>query len=182
MARWIGGIAVLVCVALFASFKLYERQFRLSHVPGALNVSTVLYANEQSWGSVFFPLPGDNETGLIVYELPDSTAREIQKVGIDYFTKMAPKAGDGRDWHGRYEKWQRTPILLEGSDGGTNVTKSHEIANYLNRYGFGISIDSRIEQEIDKAISRPGSFAAYGRIGILIVMPDIRRVVYAYNG
>jgi hypothetical protein len=87
---------------------------------------------------IFFPLPGDNETGLIVYELPDSTAREIQKVGIDYFTKMAPKAGDSRDWHGRYEKWQQTPILLEGSD--------HKIANYLNRYGFGISIDS-VESE-----------------------------------
>ena len=182
MARWIGGIAVLVCIALVVSFKLYERQFRLGYVPEGLNVSTVLYANEESWGFPFFPLPGDNETGLIVYELPDSTAKEIQKVGIDYFTKMPQKAGDSHDWHGRYETWQSTPILLEGSDSGTNRTNSYEIANYLNRYGFGISIDSQIEQEINKAISKPGSFAAYGRIGVLIVIPDIRRVVYAYNG
>jgi len=104
IARWVGGIAVLVCVALVVSFKLYERQFRLGHVPEGLNVSTVLYANEQSWG------------------LP------------------------------------------------------------LNRYGFGISIDAQIEQEINQAISKPGSFAAYGRTGILIVIPGIRRVVYAHNG
>lgn len=172
MARWIGGIAVLVCIALVVSFKLYERQFRLGHVPDVLNVSTVLYVNEQSWGLPFFPLPGDNETGLIVYDLPDGTAKEIQKVGIEYFAKRP----------GRYETWQSTPILLEGSDSGTNRTNSYEIANYLNRYGFGISIDSQIEQEINKAISKPGSFAAYGRTGILIVIPDIRRVVYAYRG
>jgi hypothetical protein len=182
MARWIGPIGFLVCIALVVSFKLYERQFRLGHVPGGLNASTVLYAAEQSWGLPFFLLPGDNETGLIVYELPDGTAKEIQKIGIDYFTKMPQKAGDSRDWHGRYETWQSTPILLEGSDSGTNTTNSSEIANYLNRYGFGISIDSQIEQEINKAISKPGSFAAYGRNGVLIVIPDIRRVVYAYRG
>ena len=182
MARWIGGIAVLVLIALVLSFELYERQFRLGHVPEGLNVSTVLYATEQSWGLPFFPLPGDNEAGLIVYELPDGTAKEIRKAGIDYFAKMPQKAGYGRDWHGRYETWQSTPVLLEGSDSGTNRTHSYEIANYLNRYGFGISVDSQIEQQINHAISRPGSFAAYGRTGILIVIPDIRRVVYAYNG
>jgi hypothetical protein len=178
MARWIGGIAVLICIALFASFKLYERQFRLSHVPEGLNVSTILYANDESWGFG----PGGNETGLIVYELPDSTAQEIQNSGIEYFAKLPKKARDSRDWRGRYDTWQSTPILLEGSDSATNKTSSYEIANYLNRYGFGISIDSQIEQEINKAISKPGSFAAYGRTGILIVVPSIRRVVYAYRG
>jgi hypothetical protein len=182
MARWISGIIVLVLIALVVSFKLYERQFRLGHVPEGLHVSTVLYANEWLSGSPFLPLPGDNETGLIVYELPDSVAKEIQKVGIDYFTKMPPKARDDSDRRGRYETWQSTPILLEGSDSATNRTRSYEIADYLNRYGFGISIDSQIEQEINEAISKPGSFAAYGRTGVLIVVPGNRRVVYAYRG
>ena len=177
MIRWIGATAVL-SVLLFFGFKSWERNHHLSFVPDGLNVSTILYVKEKSWGFG----PGGNETGVIVYELPDINAKEIQKIGIEYFNKMPPKTGDSHDWHGRYETWRQSPVLLKGSDSGTNSTKDHEISNYLNAYGFGIPIDPQIEQEINKAISKPGSFVAFGRIGVLIVIPDIRRVVYAYNG
>jgi hypothetical protein len=177
MARLIGAIAIL-SVFLFGSCKLLERSHHLSFVPEGLSVSTILYTKEQSWGFG----PGGNETGLIVYELPDSIAKEIQKVGLGYFTNLPQKKGDSSDSRGRYETWQSTPILLKGSGSGAVTTNSYEIANFLNRYGFGISIDSQIEQEVNRAISTPGSFYANGRIGILIVIPDIRRVVYAYNG
>ncbi|MBT9097385.1 hypothetical protein KFZ76_06630 [Methylovulum psychrotolerans] len=51
-----------------------------------------------------------------------------------------------------------------------------------NVYGFGIPIDSLIESELDTAIAKPKSYFAYGRIGIIIVIPDARKVIYAYNG
>lgn len=177
MARWIGGITVLICIALFAWFKLEERQFRLSHVPEGLNVLTIIYSNERSWGFG----PGGNETGLIVYELPETTALEIQKSGIAYFATLPEKAREVGDWRGSYQTWQATPTFLEGSDSGANRTSSHEIANYLNKHGFGIQIDTQIELEINNAIAKLGSYFAYGRNGILIVIPGSRRVVYAYN-
>ena len=87
-----------------------------------------------------------------------------------------------RDWRGIYEHWQPTPILVEGTDSSMNRVMSHNIADYLDRYGFGIEIDPQINQEINNAISTPGSFAAYGRIGLIIVIPKVNKVVYVYNG
>jgi hypothetical protein len=53
----------------------------------------------------------------------------------------------------------------------------------LNRYGYSILIDKQIENEIDEAISKPGSFVVNGRGGsILIVNPKTRRVFIAYSG
>lgn len=160
-------------------------QHRLSFIPAGLWVEKILYANEESWGFG----PGGNETGVIVYELPDSVAREIDKVGIDYFATMPPKTGDSHDWHGRYEKWQSTPILSdpnwadpEKDDKTSSTTTAPEISNYLNKYGFCIAKDPNIEAEIDYAISETESYFAYGRIGVLSVIPKTRIVVYAYNG
>jgi hypothetical protein len=184
MTRWISAIAIL-CLVLLTSFKLLERKHRFSFVPEALGVSNILYANEESWGFG----PGGNETGVIAYELPDAVAKEIQRAGVGFFAAMPPKAGDSHDWHGRYEKWQPTPILgdpswASGELDRKNVTVNspQKIAHYLDKYGFGIPIDSHIEQIVNEAISKPGSFFAYGRIGVLIVIPDMRKVIYVYNG
>src|SRR5215212_4661710 len=108
MARWAGAVVIL-SVLLFISFKLWERSHHLSFVPDGLSVSRILYVKEESWGFG----PGANESGLIVYELPDNVAKEIQKAGIDYFAKMPQNAEHGRGRRGRYNKWQSTPILLE---------------------------------------------------------------------
>ncbi len=180
MARWLGAIAIL-SVFLFVFCKSSEEQDKLSFVPEGMGVSKILYVKEESWG----PGPGGNETGVILYELPDSVAEEIQSVGVKYFAKLPQKLRELGEWRGHYERWQHTPIRIDQhwADHEVISTKSTpKIADYLNRYGFGISIDPLIERDINKAISRPGSFFAYGRIGILIVIPDIRRVIYAYNG
>jgi hypothetical protein len=176
---------VLIALISFAWFKFSEWKYHLSVVPDALNVSTILYSNEESWGFG----PGGNETGIIVYELPDGIAREIQKAGIEYFAKLPQKTENGRNWHLVYRKWQNTPMQLDLNwadpeiDGKTISTPpTQKIENYLNVYGFGIPIDSSIKDEINKAISEPGSYFAYGRIGVLIVVPNARRVIYAYNG
>ncbi len=171
------GVVALGAV-LVICYNLWEKQRKFSFVPDGLGISTIVYSQEASWGFG----PGGNETGIIVYELPDSVSKKIQNEGIEFFNRMPPKNSSSYDWHGRYEKWESTPILLDGSDNYTNSTKSYEIAKYLNRYGFGIPVDLQVEREINDAISKPGSFVAYGRIGLLIVVPVARRAVYAYNG
>jgi hypothetical protein len=166
------GAVVVIC------YNLWEKKRELSFVPDGLGISTIVYSQEESWGGG----PGGNQTGIIVYELPDGVSKKIQNEGIEFLNTMPQNSGSTYDWHGRYEKWESTPILLDGSDGNTNSTKSYEIAKYLNRYGFGIPVDQQVEREINDAISKPGSFVAYGRIGLLIVIPVARRAVYAYNG
>lgn len=174
---WVGIFGVMAICA-YALFKSWEKDYQLSFVPMGLATSKVLYVNEESWGFG----PGGNETGVIVYELPEGVSKEMQQDGIDYLARLPRQKKADRDWRGVYEHWQSTPILVEGTDSSMNRTMFHNIESYLDRYGFGIEIDPQIKQEINHALSTPGSFAAYGRIGLIIVIPKVNRVVYVYNG
>jgi hypothetical protein len=169
VAKWTRASAAVFLVALFVTFKFMEWRFRLSHVPEGLGVSTVLYAHEQSWGSPFLPLPGDNETGVIVYELPEATAREIEKDGIEYLRRNA--AHDQR-WRGLFLEWHATPI----------AERNWTLSSFLHKYGFPIDVDADVERSIDEAVVRPGSYYAYGRSGLLMLIPAKRRAVFAYAG
>lgn len=142
-----------------------EREFRLSIVPEKLSVSNIIYIKEEVFGFG----PGGNETGVLAYELPDKIASDIENIGIEYFANLTPRQRNNRDL---YQKWRKTPI--------TDIDK---IEDHLNRYGYSILIDKQIENEIDEAISKPGSFVVNGRGGsILIVNPKTRRVFIAYSG
>jgi hypothetical protein len=176
--------AVLVSSSVIY-YKHFEKQLRLSYVPEGLKVEKIIYASEESWGFG----PGGNETGVIVYELPDTIGEQISKVGIDYFSSLPPQSGDSHDWHGRFEKWYSTPIpyndswsYTESDNKTTQDTFVPKIETYLLKYGFGIPLAPAIENAIDTAISKKGNFFAYGRIGMIIVIPETRRVVFAYNG
>ncbi len=162
---------------LFGVCKLRECQIRNSYIPEGLGISNVLYAAEDS--SVFSSI--ENEAGIIVYELPEGIAEDIRKGGVGYLAKFHPKSGGSNDWHGDFEQWQSTPIALDKAwldEKGTTP----KISNYLNKYGFGIHIDSQIEDEINSAVSTRGSYFASSPLGMLIVIPETRRVVYAYTG
>lgn len=171
-------VAILcVFLVLFGFFKLRETVNQYRYIPEGLGANQILFAAEDSWGFG----PGGNETGIIVYELPEGVAEKIRHGGADYLAKLPPRSESSQDWHGRFERWQSTPITLDRAwfDENSTVPK---IANYLNQYGFGLPIESRIERDIDNAISRQGSFFAYGRMGMLIVIPESHKVVFAYAG
>jgi len=183
--RWVAAITFLIYLALFASFKLYQNNFRLSYVPDGLHVAKVIYAKEESASPLSFGLPGENETGLIVYELPLSTAQEIKGAGIEYFRSLPPNAGKDRDSRGAYWEWLQTPMwdadwLREPASTTTSATPRVDF--YLGTYGFGIALEPHIEELVNEAVSRPGSYFGRGRSGILIVKPDRQRVVFLYAG
>ena len=169
---------LLAILAGIFGFKYIEAKHHLGLVPLGLRVEKVLYSEEQSWGFG----PGGNETGVIEYELPEDIAAQIDKIGIRFFAMSTPQTADAFEPSGQYQTWQQTPILLNGSGLGAEATQNHEISNFLAIHGFGIFIDPKLEKRINSSISQPGSFAAFGRGGVLIVNPKTRRVVYAYNG
>ncbi len=179
----------LLAVAII-SFKYFEYRFYLSAVPSEFGVYRILYRQENAWGFG----PGGNETGIRVYELPDRTYQIIQQQGLEYLNSL-PSAKIGRvrgqyEWRGKYNNWLETPInvtrhwtdymsLPEDADYSKEVPS---ISNYMNAYGFGLRIDPEIRNLADDSLKSPGNYYAYGRIGVIIVIPQKKRVIYAYNG
>lgn len=182
---WIGVVILLgIFLLAYLKFKSWEEQWHLRVIPYGLGVSKIFYVSEESWGFG----PGGNESGIYIFELSSSVAQAIEKDGINYFSKLPKKPRKQGEWRGHYEQWSTTPVSFNQSWSGpesnseVHVNFVPRIATYLNRYGFGIPIDPAIEREIDEAISKPGSFLAYGRSGVLIVIPRAKRIVYAYHG
>lgn len=174
-SKWnllIGGTIVLTILSLYLKYKSFEEEFHLSMVPDGLNISKILYINEQNFGLG----PGGNETGLIVYELPDKISSEIKKNGVTYFTNM-PK---NREQRGDYVHWHSTPIFSDKST--PSLPSALKISSYLDQYGFGLKIDPLIENQVDETLSNSVSYVGYGRIGMLIVAPEIKKVFFAYAG
>ena len=174
------SVLVLALVAsLFVAFKTYERSFMLSIVPDALGVTTIAYSKEESWGFG----PGGNEAGIRFFLLPEAIAAEASKRGIEFFNSLPPNADQqDRSWRGQYEKWLETPVRPDTHWPRDDKSASLNIYDYICRYGFCIDIEPSIAEEATAIVNSPGSYYAYGRIGIIVVSPARRRVLYMYNG
>ena len=173
---------VLVCVVTL--FCMYvEKNRHLKFMPKAFKVERVLYSKEDSWGFG----PGGAETGIIVYELPDTAAKKITQGGLNYLSTIYDK-GKYPDMSNWYQLWKETPIVF--NDQWSSPDASNEdgigfvpkIKIYLLHHGYPIDVDSAIEDDVDKTISEKGSYYAYGRYGLIIVSPKVHRVVFAYRG
>lgn len=170
-------LASLVLVPT-AAWKHYEKEFVLQAVPEALQVRSILYANDESWGFG----PGGNEAGIRFYPLSDAVSAKVASGGINYLQQLPPnKDQASRDWRGRYEQWSETPIrgdhwTIHEDTGLLNVI------DYICAYGFCIDIPSDRLRQANAIVSKPGSFYARGRIGTIVVSPKEKLVLYFYNG
>lgn len=151
-------------------------------MPEAFQVWLVTYVSEESsgWG----PGGGYNATGLIVYAMPDAVFDGLQKNGIGYLNQLPFDAR--RCCEGRYEKkWKATPIdttvkAWDYSSSEVGQLETPKIGDYLGKWGYPVPLDSDIEAMVDNAISKPGSFYAYGQMRLIILIPEQRRIVFAY--
>jgi hypothetical protein len=171
----LNGAIALAAVGLW---KYHEGQFILEVVPDALEVRTVSYRLEESWGFG----PGGNEAGIRFYPLPDHVARAVENGGARYLEQLPPNTDQqSRDWRGLYGEWRETPVQgdhwkVDPATGLLNVT------DYICAYGFCIDIPSDHLKQANEVVSKPGSFYARGRIGMIVVSPARRWVLYFYNG
>lgn len=154
-------------------------EYRLSLVPDALQVTSIVYVMEESWGFG----PGGNETGILVYRLPAATAA-LAGTGLGFFENMpGNSATAGRRWRGSYSDWKETPIAADERHWPVDSRQqSLSSLDYLCRYGFCIEVAAALIRDVDSLINSPGSYYAYGRIGLIVVSPEKRLVVYLYNG
>jgi len=173
------GFAILVGVTILWS-DASEKSRYLQMAPVGLGVSQVLYSLEESWGFG----PGGNETGIVVFELPVDVASRIERQGIRFLDQRVSSqtvVRRGTDMRIPY-RWNATPVRVEGSDDNTNLARSYDIGEYLNRYGFGLVIDKEVTRTINDALSSRGNFVDDNGRRLLIIMPKARKLVFAYRG
>ena len=151
----------------YVANKIGERHHILARVPEPFEVAEIEYRLEESRGVGF--MPGDNETGFVVYRLTDDSA--------DWARKQGSRLGDMLQ--GAKGAWRQTPV--DDSSNQTAVDRWHPydddpqmraipfienhpptIAEFLDKYGFGISIEGGRDNEANRSIRSTGSFYSYG--------------------
>jgi hypothetical protein len=170
--------ALILCGVI--TFWWKDRNWPHQFVPTGLNVGELVYRAEENWGFG----PGGNETGVFVYELsPDVPRRLADPKFVSSLGRVART-----EWRGQYGDWHATPArwpLDENCEADARTERCNGKASmrgYLGRYGFDIPVDDKYADLIDAAIARPGSYYAYGRTGIFVILPRERRAAYLYAG
>lgn len=168
--------AISTMVSPYIAFKLWERQTVLARVPAPLVVAKIEYRAEQGGGIG----PGSKESGLVIYRLTDASAAWARSQGAAIGGRLS---GDGG--------WQATPIVDRYSDWhpydregmGWDHPHSTNVAEFMDRYGFGIPVKKDRAAEADRAIGSAGSYYRYGRGGsVTIIDPSRGRVYFVYAG
>ena len=169
-------VIAIIGASLFGLYQYVVYQHHQSFIPNSMHVSKQLYASEESLGFG----PGGNETGLIEFELPSDISQNVEKEGIAYLTQLS-------DSGKCYGKWQETPISTDSDVWYKNAdgqdSTAPDIENYLYRYGFYTAIKQSIINEVNQFISVPGSYLDYCQGGgVIIVIPKINKIIFAYSG
>lgn len=172
----------------FAAFKIAERSYVLARVPEPLEVAEIEYRLEESWGLGF--MPGDNETGFVVYRLTDESADWARKQGNQLGDMLSGAKGAWRQTPvddrsdeaaiGNWHHYDRDPSMMS-----VDRPKHHPptIEEYLEKYGSPIPIEEGRDNEADQSIQSSGSIYSYGQGGSVTIVDPIRgKVYFAYAG
>ncbi|NEI19804.1 hypothetical protein GUK30_10305 [Rhizobium leguminosarum] len=182
------AFGLVVFASPYIAFKIKERNNVLARVPEPLEVAEIEYRLEESWGLGF--MPGDNETGFVVYRLTNDSADWARKQGSQLGNMLEGAKGAWRETPvddssdqpaiGRWHPYDRDPDMM-----AVERPKRHPptIFEYLEKYGFTISIAQGRDHEANQSIQSSGSFYSYGRGGsVTIIDPGRGKVYFAYAG
>ena len=178
---FLGLVAALVLLPpllLALAWHQRARSVYLGVVPWQLEVTRIEYRAEDRWGIPLLALPGDNETGIRVYALPDAATAELERHGLAWLQQlpdMALEPGDRRV-HGRHHDWRETPL--------DERARRHLVTGCgpVGENAFCVDVDPAIHAQVRRVVNAPGSYYAIGRSGVIVVSPRHRRVFYMYNG
>ena len=182
---WVQRLMLLLLTVSVVGFavKSCERRWQMGHVPVAFKISEIIYSKEESWGFG----PGGNESGLVVYRLPEEMITTVRRQELIFVSATNSQINDGPDSYRRvYSNWKTTPF--EGSNGwkcesaDCSLSGKISVENFLGSKGYGISLPSHISKEIDQVMSTPGSYYGKGRVGTLIIAPAFGRAYFVFSG
>ena len=125
--------------------------------------------------------PGANEAGIRFYALPEAVARKAAAQGIPYFENLpANPDQQSRDLRGQYDGWRETPI--QGDDWKVDPATGLNVIDTICIYGGCLDIAADRLVQTNDIVNKPGSFYARGRVGMIVVSPKQKTVLYFYNG
>ncbi len=190
--RWALGhprVALVVLVAAVVGVPRYvdhlERQVILGHIPTELGPAVVVYDQQVSFG---IGGPGDNETGVIAYDLPQLPVARLNQEGLAFLRALPSQSGNDVRGTG-YHTWTTTPAsdaswLHRRDDGNPDPSRGGpSLGAYIDRHGFAIEVDPKVEQAIDGALASPGAFLGRTRGGgVLLLVPHSRKAFFFYAG
>lgn len=146
---------------------------RVGLIPEGLNVSRTIshaYAGDQ------VPLPSANSNGLILYELQAPTAQRIKDGGSVALRNFLFGEGHKDD---RFLLWSETPLKLSESP----VEQTSEVTFRDIMSGWQPTHAPELEEKATGFLETPGNFYSFANEGrlLMIIAPDVRRVVYAFT-
>jgi len=154
-------------------WKKYERESILQFVPDALQVQTISYQKEKSWGIG----AGGRSAGICFYPLSADVASNVQLKGIRYLNEISSNNAQlSQGDRGLYNEWKETPIERED----WKVTPKTGLLDVSEYICLSDIAPDRLTQA-NVIVSKPGSFYAHGRSGIVVVNPLQKVVLYFYN-
>jgi hypothetical protein len=169
---------LLLVLVPYGAYRGIEHSRIMNLAPADLDVSGIIYSKEESYGLLG---PGVNETGLIVYSLPEQVAQKITEQGVEFFNQVGRRFGSQTS----HAAWLETPFVPDEkwTVANTKPSPPPKIADFLEKYGHGITLDPSVEEMVNEAISTPGSFYSYAQeVGLVIVVPRARKAIFTYAG
>ena len=183
-----GCLVAIVCI-LVIPFTLYKyasyqseawsHQFKLSHFPAYLKITKITYEKSKHWG---IGGPGDNETGVLVYELPPQISKSIRTGGLAFLQRTEFEHQHATKSLAKPFVWYSTPINTDEHWIDKPVNEI-QIADFLTRWGYGIDIDSSVQASLNQVLGSKGNFytPAWGG-GIAIIAPSMEKAFFVYAG
>ena len=170
--REMGVVAVVIALGLsvgtpWLAWNRYANRHALSLVPAGLEVRSLTFKATELWGFG----PGGAEEGLLVYELPEATARRIAHGGAAWLDTLQHDPA-GRNANAKYSGWGATPVSGRGLPLDTSICQYDECA----------PLPPQLRQRVNTILASPGSYFARGRPGATIVVSPAERLVILRYG
>lgn len=179
--RWISILILSFILILSVLFNRYVERLHLSYIPPGISVSKILHTESNI-----------NETALYVYEMPISVARRLDADGLAYLQSLPTLSIE--EWRerggsrGRYIEWFETPVIGHEQWAVSNACKLDPAADqcagyreFLRFYDVGSPNDLGIQEILDTALFSEGAFYAFSSYGIVMLIPQEQRIVFAYG-
>lgn len=178
--RWISILILSFILILSVLFNRYVERLHLSYIPPGISVSKILHTESNI-----------NETALYVYEMPISVSRRLETDGLAYLQSLPTLSIEEwreREGRGFYSEWFETPVVGHEQWAVSDACKldpaSDPCAGYeqfLYFYRVGIPEETSIQALLDTALFSEGAFYAFSSYGIVMLIPQEQRIVFAYG-
>ena len=177
-----GALGCLVASAPWLTWAelqaIAAEQAKSTRVPSPLRVGQTEYAVEKAYG---IGMPGDNETGFVVYRLDANSVDWLR-----HHQLQPPIVSPN-------ERWTPTPVIAQRHSGpwhsyddehmGFDRLHMTSVEEYLDQYGYDVPVASIWLRRADHLINSKGSFYRYERGGAVTLMdPASGRVYFFYAG